>query len=276
MLSGIDQSRVAFRENAAKTFQTAAPALEEYAKSMEEYSSINRAANNSIIKGMTDTASAIQAALPAIRNLTGVFSEIEEDRKKIGKGLDEPLKTAVEANKAMMANRMQLDSIIIENMSKMRDLVKALYETQLAFIQMQPDAIKAFNDLKVAGRDTNAILREFGNRLAELMGFNARPLPTNQDPRTQSAPSGASNINPSSIPGIGAGDVAPNVSPFSNRNPQLQPDSGSPAPTSERRSQSPADNPVVAVLSTMPTKIDAERMNRDVLDALNRLSNVMA
>jgi hypothetical protein len=243
---------------------------------MEEYSSINRAANNSIIKGMTDTASAIQAALPAIRNLTGVFSQIEEDRKNIGKGLDEPLKTAVEANKDMMANRMQLDSIIIENMSKMRDLVKALYETQLAFIQMQPDAIKAFNDLKVAGRNTNAILQEFGNRLAELMGFNARPLPTNQDPRTQSAPSGASNINPSSIPGIGAGDVAPNVSPFSNRNPQLQPDSGSPAPTSERRSQSPADNPVVAVLSTMPTKIDAERMNRDVLDALNRLSNVMA
>jgi hypothetical protein len=278
MLSGIDQSRVAFRENAAKTFQTAAPALEEYAKSMEEYSSINRAANNSTIKGMTDTASAIQAALPAIRNLTDVFSQIEAEREKIGKGLDEPLKTFVEANKSMLENRMQMDSIIIENMSKMRDLVQALYETQLAFIKSQPDAIDAFNKLKEAGRDTNAILKEFGNRLAALMGFQANniPPPTNQDPRTQSAPSGASNINPSSIPGIGAGDVAPNVSPFSNRNPQLQPDSGSPAPTSERRSQSPADNPVVAVLSTMPTKIDAERMNRDVLDALNRLSNVMA
>lgn len=278
MLSGINQSRVAFRENAAKTFQTAAPALEEYAKSMEEYSSINRAANNSTIKGMTDTASAIQAALPAIRNLSDVFSQIEADREKISKGLDEPLKTFVEANKSMLANRMQMDSMIIDNMSKMRDLVKALYDTQLAFIQAQPDAIEAFNKLKEAGRDTNAILREFGNRLAELMGFQATATtpPTNQNPRTQSAPSGASNVNPSSIPGIGAGDVAPNISPFSNRNPQLQPDSSGPPPTSERRSQSPADNPVVAVLSTMPTKIDAERMNRDVLDALNRLSNVMA
>lgn len=278
MLSGINQSRVAFRENAAKTFQTAAPALEEYAKSMEEYSSINRAANNSTIKGMTDTASAIQAALPAIRNLSDVFLQIEADREKISKGLDEPLKTFVEANKSMLANRMQMDSMIIDNMSKMRDLVKALYDTQLAFIQAQPDAIEAFNKLKEAGRDTNAILREFGNRLAELMGFQATATtpPTNQNPRTQSAPSGASNVNPSNIPGIGAGDVAPNISPFSNRNPQLQPDSSGPPPTSERRSQSPADNPVVAVLSTMPTKIDAERMNRDVVDALNRLSNVMA
>lgn len=278
MLSGINQSRVAFRENAAKTFQTAAPALEEYAKSMEEYSSINRAANNSTIKGMTDTASAIQAALPAIRNLYDVFSIIEADREKISKGLDEPLKTFVEANKALLANRMQMDSMVIDSMSKMRDLVKALYDTQLAFIQAQPDAIQAFNDLKTAGRDTSKILKEFGNRLAELMGFQATATtpPTNQNPRTQSAPSGASNVNPSSIPGIGAGDVAPNISPFSNRNPQLQPDSGSPPPTSERRSQSPADNPVVAVLSTMPTKTDAERMNRDVLDALNRLTNVMA
>jgi len=278
MLSGIDQSRVAFRENAAKTFQTAAPALEEYAKSMEEYSSINRAANNSTIKGMTDTASAIQAALPAIRNLSDVFSQIEADREKIGKGLDEPLKTFVEANKSMLENRMQMDSIIIENMSKMRDLVQALYETQLAFIKSQPDAIDAFNKLKEAGRDTNAILREFGNRLAELMGFQAGPqsAPGNQRSQVQSNPSGASNVNPGSIPGLGPEDMAPRRSPFSNRNPELQPDSGSPPPTSERRSQSPADNPVVAALATLPTKTDAERLNRDVVDALNRLSNAMA
>lgn len=278
MLSGINQSREAFRENAAKTFQTAAPALEEYAKSLEELSSINRAANNSTIKGMTDTASAIQAALPAINNLRDVFAVIEADRKKISEGLDEPLRTFVDANKAMLDNRMKMDTLIIDNMSKMTDLVKALYATQLAFIQAQPDAIKAFNDLKQAGSDANAVLKEFGNRLAGLMGFQATATtsPTNQNPRTQSAPSGASAMPPSIVPGLGAGDVAPNVSPFSNRNPQLQPDSSGPPPTSERRSQTSAENPVVAALATLPTKTDAERMNRDVVEALNRLTNAVA
>lgn len=286
MLSGINESRDAFRENASKTFKQAAPALEAYAKDMEEYASINRAANNSVLKGMTDTASAIQQALPFINNLSGVFEQLKIDRDKIKAGLDEPMQVFVEANKSMLATRMEMDTIVIGNMAKMNEVVKALYETQLAFVKAQPDAIEAFNKIKTAGSDANAVIQEFARKLADLMGFTNPAGPAGEASTSPTNPAFGNTGGGAAtgIPRLNPGDVAPNPSPFSGRNPQLQPEPDSGAgnprttpPAGDRRSQTQSDNrEVVAVLSTLPTKIDAERMNRDVLDALSKLTSALA
>lgn len=272
MLSGIDQSRKAFRDNATKTFQDAAPELAKYATEMEEYASINRAANNSVIKGMTDTATAIQNALPFIENMGTVFAEMDANREELkNANLDKSLGTIVDANKMMLANRMEVDAVVIENMSKMKDLVKALYETQLAFIKAQPDAIEAFNKIKTSGNNANLVLQEFANRLADRMGFTLPPPPENG-----STPASGSNRTPSGIPGLNAGDIAPRPNPLSGQNPQIQPEPETRTSGTDRRSQAPVDKELMAALSALPSKSDAERMNRDVVEALQRLHNAVA
>lgn len=278
MISGVNQSRQAFRDNATQVFQEAAPALAEYAKSMEEYSSINRAANNAVIKGMTDTAGAIQQALPFLEHMGDLFNGLEVAREKLMKKKDEKLddealQTMVDANKMMLESRMKMDSLVFEGIGKMRELVAALYETQLAIIKVQPDAIEAFNQLTNSTKKASDILDTYANKLAESMGFAATG---GRRESNTAPPSGARVTPPSGVPGINANDIAPNRNPLSGQNPQLQPEPDTRAPAGDRRSQAPVDSAIAAALSTLPSKTDAERMNREVVEALQRLHNAVA
>jgi hypothetical protein len=270
MLNGVNQSRVAFRQNTTTVFQDAGEALKNYALSNEQFAEINRAANNSILKGMTDVSSAVLQALPMIENMGKMFAQIEADRKNITTSLDVPLAAFVAANKEMLANRIELDKTVIKAMSAtvekdgqivsaMGELVSALYKLQRAIMDVMPDAMAAFQKLQSMQNDPKQVLEDFAAQLARAMGFgnpnsstapNTPALPNNQPP-ARSEPSGPSSaIRPSQIPGLNPSDIAPTPSRMSRETPAPPPapPAPAPAPPPAQNTSSISQDLVVALL----------------------------
>jgi hypothetical protein len=165
LVTGVDQSREAYRKGVGSYLSANAGILEGVARSQEELAEINRGANSPILKGMTETSSAILENLNLMRNYSEIAKQIEQERTTKPGAASEGY---AEALKMARDSQIKIDGMVIENMTKMSDMVKFLYNTQSMFIENQQALTRLFNSLKAGDAE------EFVKSLEEIGKFLAK------------------------------------------------------------------------------------------------------
>jgi hypothetical protein len=121
----------AFKENTGKVLSANAPALEAFARSMEELSIVNKAAMNPIITSMTNTASGILQNMNFFKDATELFKTL-----KPPKGGDAKTEAAADAINKMVSNQQELDKLAAASILRMSAFVDAGFLAQKAIIGM--------------------------------------------------------------------------------------------------------------------------------------------
>ena len=121
----------AFKENTAKVLQANAPALEAFAKSMEELASVNRAAMNPILTNMSATAAGILQNMNFFKNATEFFKTLKPPT-----GGDAKTEGAADAINKMVSNQQELDKLAAASITRMSAFVDAGFLAQKAIIGM--------------------------------------------------------------------------------------------------------------------------------------------
>lgn len=227
MVSGINQSREAFRQGTGDYLKANAGILEGAAKQNESLAEINRAANNPYLKGMAETSASIIENMTLIRNYTAMAAKLEQDRNKDA-GAESDAVAA--ATRKMMAGQLEIDKQVRSNMSEMTTLVGMLQDLQMRLIKSQGSAIDLFNDLFSGTVKATDALGKFTDKLLGTLGVvteqRAAPAPaSNLQPGQGRGPGlaaltgpPATPVNPEvTLPQTSA-DVAPNRSPMSQYN----------------------------------------------------------
>lgn len=148
LMGSVDQSTEGYRKGYTSYLQANAAILEGVAKSNEDLAEINRAANNPILRSMTETSSSILENLTLIKNATNIIRELENQRAETTKKeLDPATKGFVEATRAMIDNQREIDDMVRRNMKDMTGLVQMMFDLQKSLIQTQGAATAAFNSL---------------------------------------------------------------------------------------------------------------------------------
>lgn len=172
MLDTADQSREGFRSAYGKILSDNKDMLVAAAKANEDLAVINRAANNDIIRGMTETGASIIANLNLISNAGKLTAEIEAKRKE---DADAATKGFAAAINQLTESQMKIDASVIKNMTQMDKLVGFLYEQQQRIIDAQDKVINVVNA-------TTKSMGEFKDALGDLtrfmMGKMANMLPS--------------------------------------------------------------------------------------------------
>lgn len=142
MIGSINQAPQEFRQAYMAYLQSNAPALEQFARAQEDLAEVNRAANSKIIATMTETSSAILANLTLIKNGTDLAAEAARVRSQIESGLDAQGRGYIEAERQRQKNQGLIDQMVVENMSKMGQMVATLNQVQQLYIEVQNNAFK--------------------------------------------------------------------------------------------------------------------------------------
>ncbi len=162
MLDTADQSREGFRTSYSKVLSDNATLLEAAARANEDLATINRAANNDIIRGMAETSSSIIANLNLIKNAGSITAEIESKRQAEMDSATKGFATAIER---LTESQMKIDASVVKNMSQMDKLVGFLYDQQQKIIDAQDKVINVINAI------TTGSFTDFKKALSELTLF---------------------------------------------------------------------------------------------------------
>lgn len=200
-LGTINQSRESFRAQMGQVLQQNAPALEGFARSMEELAEINRAANNEIIRGQVEVSSSIIQNLTLLSNYSQLLTDIEEQRRRTEAGAKDPATAAyVAATREMLNNQREIDQTIIRNMTSMGELVTKLNALQLSLINTQGSAIDAFNRLMSgtfrSESEASAWLSRLSTNIIDSIQRGYRELVGNPP----MVPAGAGSATPPAVP----------------------------------------------------------------------------
>jgi len=243
LMGGINQSRDGFRELAGTLLKDAAPALMAFARGQEEFSTINRAANNSILGVQNATASALVAAESFFTNLPKALAKMEADRAAMEKGpLDKPTQAYADAQAAVLNNQMVIDKTVLNNMENMGKTIELMNKIQLGFISLQADANKAVNEIINSGFSGIKPFEEFFKKLLTTISPNGR------SPGSETPP--VATPRPGVLP-------LPEIPPTFPGGPQPPP-STTPSPVSQ------APPPVVDPTVTAALQLEIDRLNRVV------------
>ncbi len=190
LMGSVDQSREGYRSTYSTYLKANADILEGSARSLENLAEINRAANNPIIRGMTETGSAVLSNLRQLDDIVRQVTTIESDRMKYyqttmeknAAGIVEPVIRALDpavtafstATKEMMNNQLQLDKQINENMKGMTEIVRRLNQVTSGILSNQQamiDTMKQILDGSV--KDAKEALGNLINSMLKKMGVTA-------------------------------------------------------------------------------------------------------
>lgn len=202
LMGNVNQSAEGFRAGNAAYLQAAAPALEAYARSMESMAELNRAANNPILRGQTETGAAIMENLTLLRNLGDQYAVFLADRlKRTTEPLDAPTKAYADAQKALLDNQLEIDKIVMKNMQGMSTIINMLNQVQQGFISMQGAASEALASMIKTGLSSKDQIDQFLKLLIKTItnrnlepGTSNRP-PPESPPAPQSPPAGPTSSN---------------------------------------------------------------------------------
>lgn len=115
----------AFKDNTAKVLTANAPALEAFARSMEELASINRAAMNPILTEMATTAAGVLNNMNLFKNATDLFKSLIPP-----KGGDAKTEAAADAIESMVENQQKLDGMAAQSITRMKELTDVGFKMQ--------------------------------------------------------------------------------------------------------------------------------------------------
>lgn len=161
-----NQSKQDYRKGLGEYLQASAPAMEAFAKQTESLAEINYAANNTIIKGMTDQGAKFVEAVSMARNAVEMFAKLEKERLEGPGAASAGFAAAIEMNRT---TQIQIDGIVRENMNKMSELVKFFYDQQKKMIGNQQLVSDALNAL--ANKDMKAFKEAVKGIVTSILGI---------------------------------------------------------------------------------------------------------
>ena len=187
----------AFKENTAKVLQANAPALEAFAKSMEELASVNRAAMNPILTNMSATAAGILQNMNFFKNATEFFKTLKPPT-----GGDAKTEGAADAINKMVSNQQELDKLAAASITRMSTFVEAGFLAQKAIISLSDATAQIIGELaKGAGANTKAI-QEGIERLLGVKFSGSSPNNTPRAPREDPTKPSVSPDTPLALGGV--------------------------------------------------------------------------
>ena len=204
----------AFKDNTSKVLEANAPALEAFARSMQELASINRAAMNPILTEMTTTASGILQNMNLFKNASELFKTLvppkEGDAKteEVGKAIDK-----------MVENQRKLDDMAsksITRMSELTDIGFKMQERILGLSDATADMLSALTKgegaaalTKIAERLLNMEAPDPGSSIPNppRTGRGQPPMRTNAYGGVVDEPSIAGEDGPEAIIPLAKGNV---------------------------------------------------------------------
>jgi len=247
MLGGVDQSSEGFRTLTASILQDVAPAMKAFAQDREYDSTINRAANNSILAMSTSVASAFQSAIPFIENIGTLFKTLEAERANMKKGpLDKPTIAFTDAQNQLLINQSEIDKTVLKNMESIGETLRLMHSLQLGFIGLNDKANELLNKI---------IKGEIGLDFEDLVTGLGQSIFKNIQEAARRSERGAAT--PDATP-------TPNARPVTPTTPNSTTPDATPIPDTRSVSQSEPD-PIVT--AAMQSEID--RLNREVLAMRN-------
>ena len=286
LVTNVNQSRDGFRNGYSTYLKANADSLEAFARQNEDYAEINRGANSPILKSMTETSSSILENLNLIKNSTDVIKKLEADRAE-GPATDAATKGFVEAERLRSAQQVMIDGMVLENMSKMSEMVAMLYKSQTGIIQSQQETMDMFRQLTTGVGDAKEAIGKFVDTLVAKMGFQVpgqspgNNPPQNNNPPVVTPPASLPtppNDTPPAPPPRDTNPANQRQSPNTqqNRRPDLQPDPDPPMP--DRRSQAPVitNQPQVDPVMVETAFNNIVDQLRDQKDLLREIKNGLA
>ena len=183
----LNRDRAGYREGYSNMLRQAAPQLEAFAKSMEDFAELNRSANNPILKSMTETGSSIvenlknlDTIVKQVRELEGnrlkEYTTVTEERKRlvdgvevlvketVTKSLDPAVAAFATATREMISTQTMLDQNVVKNMAGMTDLVVFLNKVTQGILSTQQTLIDTIKSITTASIDE---LKESTSTLAK-------------------------------------------------------------------------------------------------------------
>lgn len=170
MMSTVKQSQDAYRKGVGQYLKENAASLEAAALRGEQLAEINYAANNPILKSITETGASILNNLSLIKNYTEIEKELAKDRSAGPGAASAGFADAIEMNRK---SQMLIDTTVRENMGKMSELVEFFYKQQTKMIKSQKavsDALNALanNDMKAFKEAVKGIVTSILNIKDEI------------------------------------------------------------------------------------------------------------
>lgn len=168
-----------FRNATATILQQNAPALQAFAKSIEELASINRAAMNPIITGMATTGAAILGNMNLLKDATKLFAEIGKtaDQLAIGK-VDQKMTAAAAAIDQLIVNQRKLDQLASDSIMDMKKFLEYGYYFQGKMIDMTRLAGALLGEIT---SDRPVDKERLAALAKELLGITDAPQPSNPE-----------------------------------------------------------------------------------------------
>lgn len=184
----LKQSESAFKNNTNVVIAQNAQRNMTWAKEQELMAQMTQAGyGNEIVKAWSNTAGAIVAGNAQAENAMNARAKLEEDKSK---GVGAASDAFIDATNQLKASQMEIDTLVIKNMSGMKDLVKFLYEQQQNMISAQDHVIESINSMgqgvdkfkNALGKLSDFMLDKMGlttdNNTAQLNAINQRAVAT--------------------------------------------------------------------------------------------------
>jgi hypothetical protein len=290
-LAMTNTDRTTFRRNLGTLGREFAPIIRSVYENQQDVIQSGMIGQNRLLQDMGQTASGFLRFNSMLENSENVFAQMEADRLKAAEAaMDPTTRSFVDATRMLLANQVEIDQQITQNMQKMTGLVSSLNYIQTTMIRIQgrisdlilttfeqgrEDPIGAFGE--AFGRAASGLVdvisnpREFRERPAVSMEQENRQWAELQQ-RNRAAldliRSGAAQ------PAVPRSSTVPAASPVPNAQPTSQPatpTTGTPQPVTQSNASSlnPITGPTSAV--TPPTVV--ARMNQTFDNLLTAIDN---
>ena len=190
----------AFKENTGRVLQANAPALEAFAKSVEELASINRAAMNPVIDSMAKTSAGILQNMTFFKNATDLFAELDKAAKNLedaGPNLGKSTQVTADAIQGLLKNQQALDIVAKDSMVRMKEFLDVGFMLNDMMIQKTGAVADVVAEL---AKGTNTSVKELERLVRVVLGMTDPASTTYPEPRGGGSTSRADPGNRSNTP----------------------------------------------------------------------------
>jgi hypothetical protein len=202
VMGKIDTDRTTFESGVGAFFKANAPAFIANAKAGEELYSLNRAANNELLKTMGSVNASIVANSGTLTRLDEAFAKISQARQQ-GQA-DKPDATIGAESQAFvnslregMRRQSQLDTQVMKHMSDLDKITLTFYELQNQLINFQGEMFgnirEIIGGINIAAGDFENFAQRLGEHISQVLSRYSRspaagpegsPPPGSQPPPT--------------------------------------------------------------------------------------------
>jgi hypothetical protein len=208
VMGKIDTDRTTFESGVGAFFKANAPAFIANAKAGEELYSLNRAANNELLKTMGSVNASIVANSGTLTRLDDAFARISQARQqgqadKPDASIGAESQAFVNSLREGMRRQSQLDTQVMKHMSDLDKITLTFYELQTQMLNFQGEMFGNIRDIlgsiNVAAGDFEGFAQRLGEHISKVLTRNSReptPGPEGSPPPAPQPPPAAPPATP--------------------------------------------------------------------------------